>query len=436
MLGARIRDVMREVDGLRQSATRRFPLGSPERLNGLSQGASAAPRPTRLDQVQSGQSHQPGVRGAAAPLHDCVVVQTALTGMVRRRHGFDNLNGASAPSKHQTIAAAAFFTLIVGAAFFELPCLPTRTALVIISTLYGVLACTVAGLDILCTLTDPADEGAVNPAEFPANDSGEDVLYCARCDLHVSSRSKHCRVCDKCVSGFDHHCNWLNTCIGEKNYKLFFALLCSTIGLICTQVCLSAYLIWRAVAEREALERDLRASYSLANTDLRWDGFVGLVVGFAAIALLLCYVVGELLMFHVILIIKGISTYDYILIKRRQEEAKNTSIAAGEAPASQACFCIPCGQRAGTVAPTPMAETPRATNGAKKPPIKVSIDPCALLRVRSQQASKAQARGADMRRLMTQIAREDTPGSTPDATPTKPQHVNVDIPAGNDASRQ
>ena len=141
-------------------------------------------------------------------------------------------------------------------------------------------------------------------------------------------------------------------------------------------------------------------------------------------------------MFHVILIIKGISTYDYILIKRRQEEAKNASIAAGEAPASQACFCIPCGQRAGTVAPTPMAETPRATNGAKKPPIKVSIDPCALLRVRSQQASKAQARGADMRRLMTQIAREDTPGSTPDATPTKPQHVNVDIPAGNDASRQ
>ena len=319
--------------------------------------------------------------------------------MEARRNGFVGF-----PNVHQAGAAVSFAVLVVGFAFVQAPALPPGALRAALLALYAADAVLVAALDLYCTAVDPADAGA------PDDDAA--ALYCGLCEKLVHHRSKHCRVCNKCVAGFDHHCMWLNTCVGTRNYKPFFALLCCTLALVSTQLAVSAYLLSRAWTEREALERDIANSQLLGQTDARWDAMVGIVVGFAALALVLCYVVGHLCFFHVILLSKGISTYDFILLKRKQ--AEEAAEAAPEASKRQQ-FCGFC-RGSSAVAPAQAgADTPTS-----KKPRKVAIDPCALLRVRAQQAKEGRARGSDLRRLMTMSASDSTPSDTPRAVPASP----------------
>ncbi|GJN32957.1 hypothetical protein PR202_gb21505 [Eleusine coracana subsp. coracana] len=63
-------------------------------------------------------------------------------------------------------------------------------------------------------------------------DSEEGMFFCSLCEVQVLKYSKHCRVCDKCVDGFDHHCRWLNNCIGKRNYRRFFLLMSTSLLLV------------------------------------------------------------------------------------------------------------------------------------------------------------------------------------------------------------
>ncbi|GAB4829098.1 hypothetical protein Ancab_018761 [Ancistrocladus abbreviatus] len=104
--------------------------------------------------------------------------------------------------------------------------------------------------------------------------SEDGMFFCSLCEVEVFKYSKHCRVCDKCVDHFDHHCRWLNNCIGKKNYRKFFMLMIFSILLaVCT--CLA-----------------MIATLPLA----------------------------QLFCFHILLVKKGVSTYDYIIALRDQEQ--------------------------------------------------------------------------------------------------------------------
>ena len=52
---------------------------------------------------------------------------------------------------------------------------------------------------------------------------------CYHCNIQrpMSKTTKHCKICNKCVSHFDHHCMWLDTCVGARNYASFFLLVLS-----------------------------------------------------------------------------------------------------------------------------------------------------------------------------------------------------------------
>ncbi|KAJ7523078.1 hypothetical protein O6H91_18G036500 [Diphasiastrum complanatum] len=112
----------------------------------------------------------------------------------------------------------------------------------------------------------------------------DDILFCTLCNAEVRKYSKHCRSCDKCVDGFDHHCRWLNNCVGKKNYLTFISLMATSLTLgSCTVVSLL--------------------------------GTVPL---------------GELFFFHILLMRKGITTYEYVVAMRAQSEPQGGS-AEGDA---------------------------------------------------------------------------------------------------------
>lgn len=111
--------------------------------------------------------------------------------------------------------------------------------------------------------------------------------------MHESS--KHCGTCNKCVRGFDHHCFWLNNCIGQRNYRVFFALLISCcVNYALTIIVFAAKIRLKAAAWFEGL---LYASVSLQGLKM-----VSVIA---------------LLSWHVYIVHKGTTTYMFI-IEREQ----------------------------------------------------------------------------------------------------------------------
>lgn len=145
---------------------------------------------------------------------------------------------------------------------------------------------------------------------------GEDALFCTLCNAEVRKFSKHCRSCDKCVDGFDHHCRWLNNCVGRKNYFTFLALMTTSllwlaieigVGIAVLVICFTNNNSERIIQDR------------LGNGFPR-PAFATIVIIFTLLSLVACVPLGELFFFHMILIRKGITTYEYVVAMRAMSE--------------------------------------------------------------------------------------------------------------------
>ncbi|XP_002969305.2 protein S-acyltransferase 21 [Selaginella moellendorffii] len=166
-----------------------------------------------------------------------------------------------------------------------------------------------------------ADDGCrSSPSPDPVTD--EDMLFCTLCNAEVRKFSKHCRSCDKCVDGFDHHCRWLNNCVGKKNYVTFVSLMATSLTLLMlewgmgTAVLVQCFVNKRAT--QEEIARKLGDSFTRAP-------FATVVLCCTLVSLLASLPLGELFFFHVILIRKGISTYEYVVAMRAQSEGQGAS---------------------------------------------------------------------------------------------------------------
>ncbi|KAF3659552.1 Protein S-acyltransferase 21 [Capsicum annuum] len=134
--------------------------------------------------------------------------------------------------------------------------------------------------------------------------SGDDeALFCTLCNAEVRKFSKHCRSCDKCVDGFDHHCRLVFEC---------------GVGI--------AVLV-RCFVDKKATENQI--------TERLGEGFsrppFAIVVALCtAVSLLATVPLGELFFFHIILIRKGITTYEYVVAMRSQSEPPGPSVDEGD----------------------------------------------------------------------------------------------------------
>ncbi|XP_051124454.1 protein S-acyltransferase 21 [Andrographis paniculata] len=302
-----------------------------------------------------------------------------------RRHGWE-LPAHSL----QVVAITVFFLLSVAFYAFFAPFLGKDIYEYLALGIYSFLALSVFILYVRCTAIDPADPGILVEAdresaytshhgtELPGNlsttgeptklrlkngeqsyrqdtgccskiggclcgflvipdcrkdeDSGEqnddeDGLFCTLCHAEVRKFSKHCRSCDKCVDGFDHHCRWLNNCVGRKNYITFVCLMAASLLWLVFECAVGVAVLVRCFVDKKATESQI--------IDRLGDGFsrppfATVVALCTAVSLLATVPLGELFFFHILLIRKGITTYEYVVAMRTQSEPPGPSADGGD----------------------------------------------------------------------------------------------------------
>ncbi|KFO71397.1 putative palmitoyltransferase ZDHHC1, partial [Cuculus canorus] len=158
--------------------------------------------------------------------------------------------------------------------------------------------------------------------------------HCHICDVDVSAKSKHCGTCNKCVYGFDHHCKWLNNCVGKRNYWFFLNSVLSAILGVGLLLLVACYVFVEFFVDPMMLRSDWHFDALKNNTD-RWFVFLpaapvetqasALLVTagvFILLSLVTVILLGHLLTFHIYLMRNKLTTYEYILQQRSQQEAK------------------------------------------------------------------------------------------------------------------
>ncbi|CAK8576907.1 unnamed protein product [Lathyrus sativus] len=158
---------------------------------------------------------------------------------------------------------------------------------------------------------------------------GEDALFCTLCNSEVRKFSKHCRSCDKCVDGFDHHCRWLNNCVGQKNYHSFISLMAFSLTWLVIEAGVGIAVLVRFFVNKRGMESEIIDR--LGNGFSR-PPFAAVVVVCTAVSVLACVPLGELFFFHMILIRKGITTYEYVVAMRAMSEAPPGPSVDGDLP--------------------------------------------------------------------------------------------------------
>jgi palmitoyltransferase ZDHHC1/11 len=143
----------------------------------------------------------------------------------------------------------------------------------------------------------------------------EGLAVCGLCKSSVHTSSRHCARCNRCVDVFDHHCKWINNCIGRKNYKWFIisisSLMINSILILVT----STTLILKYINYESKIE-------SLINGEENINTWVSIICLLIFYSFCVTFLSGNLVGIHIFLAFKGLTTFEYILLKRRQKIKK------------------------------------------------------------------------------------------------------------------
>lgn len=270
----------------------------------------------------------------------------------------------------------------------------------------------------------------------------EGMFFCSLCEAEVLKNSKHCRVCDKCVDGFDHHCRWLNNCIGKRNYKGFFVLMASAVILLVMQWLSGGLVLILCIVKRGEFSRQVVTKLGSSFSTV---AFVIVVATCTILAMVATVPLAQLLCFHVLLVKKGISTYDYIIALREQEEQQEVpghqspqmsivssvtgfSTASSFGPLHRGSWCTPprlfLEDQFDAIPPeigisrNSGSKKTKEEEGARRKAGAVKISPWTLARLNAEEVSKAAAEARKKSKILKPVGKHGAPENS-----SKPDHL-------------
>ena len=146
---------------------------------------------------------------------------------------------------------------------------------------------------------------------------------CNYCLSVVNFQTKHCKVCNKCIYRFDHHCNILNTCIGYSNYKEFIYLLLSLLVFNLSLSIFSIITIIFFFKSTESSNPDSVPQLKFSINAMIITNFINFVLS-VTIELFVTF----LLVFHLYLKIKSMTTYEFICKRNIATELKSMKVSS------------------------------------------------------------------------------------------------------------
>ncbi|XP_071252015.1 palmitoyltransferase ZDHHC11 isoform X3 [Salvelinus alpinus] len=172
-------------------------------------------------------------------------------------------------------------------------------------------------------------------------------LHCYLCKINVDPKVKHCGVCNKCIEDFDHHCKWLNNCVGGQNYWYFFVtVLSATLGVLVLLMVI-LFIFIQHYMDPGSLRTAQQFTSVLSNgtwlvflsvgvlSNGTWLVFLplapletssGSLLAVAFLTVMLAtgslLLLVHLLGFHIYLLLNKMSTYDYIITRRRGQASQ------------------------------------------------------------------------------------------------------------------
>ncbi|RVX15755.1 Protein S-acyltransferase 21 [Vitis vinifera] len=280
-----------------------------------------------------------------------------------RRHGWE-----LPAHTFQVVAITVFFLLSVAFYAFFAPFLGKDIYEYVAISVYSFLALSVFILYVRCTAIDPADPGILiegdktstyrshNDTDLPGNASS--IEEPSKIGLKNGEKSdrrgssccsklggffcgfvikEDCRKDDdllKQQSGeedalFCTLCNaeWLNNCVGRKNYITFVCLMAVSLVWLIVEFGVGVAVLVRCFVDRKDTENQIVERLGVGFSR---PPFATIVALCTAVSLLATVPLGELFFFHMILMRKGITTYEYVVAMRTQSEPPGPSVDGGE----------------------------------------------------------------------------------------------------------
>uniref|UniRef100_K7F8A8 Palmitoyltransferase n=1 Tax=Pelodiscus sinensis TaxID=13735 RepID=K7F8A8_PELSI len=258
------------------------------------------------------------------------------------------VNGWSLPLHTFQVVALLFYTYLAIVGFgIYIPLLPHgwKYAAYAVSFILviGVLFAHHLVAYIVAITIDPADQNVLAKKNYcspmPVFDRSKHKhviqnQHCYLCEVDVGPKAKHCSACNKCIADFDHHCKWLNNCVGGRNYWFFFNAVASAVLGVFLLILVILYVFIQYFVNPAELRT--APQFERVNGNNTWLAFLPLapaditaagIVAIAVITMLLgtasLLLLGHLLLFHLYLLGKKLSTFDYITEQRRMKNTRD-----------------------------------------------------------------------------------------------------------------
>nr|XP_054540104.1 palmitoyltransferase ZDHHC11 isoform X6 [Pan troglodytes]XP_054540105.1 palmitoyltransferase ZDHHC11 isoform X6 [Pan troglodytes] len=256
------------------------------------------------------------------------------------------VNGWSLPLHYfQVVTWAVFVGLSLATFGIFIPLLPHSWKYIAYVVTGGIFSFHLV-VHLIASCIDPGDSNVrlmknySQPMPFFDRSKHAHVIqnqFCHLCKVTVNKKTKHCISCNKCVSGFDHHCKWINNCVGSRNYWFFFSTVASaTAGMLCL-IAILLYVLVQYLVNPRVLRTDPK--YEDVKNMNTWLLFLPLfpvqvqtliVVIIGMLVLLLDFLglvhLGQLLIFHIYLKAKKMTTFEYLINTRKEESSKHPAV--------------------------------------------------------------------------------------------------------------